>query len=658
MRNLILVFAAAGAVAAADLPVREVVLYKNGIGYFRRAGELRAGESARLEFKASEMDDVLKSLTVIEEGGGRIGALRYDSSDLLSRKMAEFPFRILDRQPLSALLDQLKGARVELKLGAEAAAGPIVGARDVLPSNGQPGREELSLFTDAGLLRTIDLSGVSGIRFADANLQLQLKDYLAGLVQSRSKDKRAVYIDSTDAGTRRLAAAYVAPTPVWKSSYRLVFSQAGDATLEGWAIVDNTSGEDWTNVRLALVSGRPVSFVSRLYEPRYLARPFAELPEDRAASPEIHRGGVVGGIPGGLAPAAAPVPPPPRAQMAAKQEVVADYAAGSLSSIERAGSGELGELFEYRFATPVTVKKDESAMLPFLQDRIKVRKLLIYSLAGGENPRNAAELANSTGKTLDGGPITVYDGNAYAGEALMEMLKSADKRLISYAVDLGTRITTKIDSAQDLVREVHFRRGVLTTRTAFRETRTYTVRNVDQKPKVLIVEHPIRQGFALLSLKPSETTPDSYRFEVKLAAGATEKFPVAEENIRENSIALASVTPDLLFTYIQNKNVDAAARRSLEEIAKQKQAIADADGEIRRADEQLNDLARDEERTRQNIASLSRVTGQQDQVQNYARQLAAQEARIASLRDGAAELRKKKAALEAVLRTTIDNMEF
>ena len=193
--------------------------------------------------------------------------------------------------------------------------------------------------------------------------------------------------------------------------------------------------------------------------------------------------------------------------------------------VASASAGELGELFEYRIAQPVTIRKDESAMLPFLQQPIEARKLLIYSDHSSQHPTNAAELTNSTGKTLDGGPITVYDGGAYGGEALMETLKAGDKRLISYAVDLGTRITEAFGSKQAVVREIHANRGMLTTKSAMEETRTYTIRNVDQKAKTLIIEHPLRQGYTLLNQKPAEKTASAYRFEIALAADATAGIP-------------------------------------------------------------------------------------------------------------------------------------
>ena len=323
-----------------------------------------------------------------------------------------------------------------------------------------------------------------------------------------------------------------------------------------------------------------------------------------------------------------------------------------------AAARELGELFEYRIATPVTIRKNESAMLPFLQDKISARKLLIYSDDNSAHPLNAAEVTNSTGKTLDGGPITVLDSGAYAGEALMETVKTGDKRLISYAVDLGTRITTKFESKGQTVREIHVNRGILTTRNAVVETKTYTIHNVDQKPKTLIIEHPARPGYTLLERKPTEKTANAYRFEVKLAAGATDKFPVTEEQVFENSFTVVSLTPDVLVTFVQNKNLSDVARKQLNEIVSLKQQIATADAGARRLDEQINAIVRDQDRIRQNINSLNHVSGQQEQVQKYGRQLADQEGQLASLRDRKSALEAKKAALESELNSLIEKMEF
>jgi hypothetical protein len=690
----------------AELPVTQVVLYKHGLGFFERAGTLGPGESARLDFDAAEMNDVLKSLTVEERGGGKVSGLRYDSLDPLSHTLAQFPFQIGGAQPLSGMLDQLKGARLELRFvhtevttpsvkpveTVETVSGVIVNAREIAATENQPAREQLTLLLDSGELRNLDLGAAAGLRFADSQLQQQFRDYLAALATARSKERRSVYIDSSDAKERQVTASYMIPAPVWKSSYRLILPESGKPVLEGWAIVDNTTSEDWTKVRLSLVSGRPISFISQLYAPRYVGRPSAELPEDAAAQPVLHAGGytegsaggVAGGSAGGViggivgqAPAQAPPPPPmtkamrannrafmsstaERVSVAEESEVIdtAQLMVSPSSIVAGASADAVGELFEYRMAQPVTIRKNESAMLPFLQEALDARKLLIWSDHSSEHPTNAAELTNSTGKVLDGGPVTVYDGGVYGGEALMETLKAGDKRLISYAVDLGTRITSAFNSKQAVVREIHAKGGVLFTKSATEETVTYTARNVDQKAKTLIIEHPLRAGYTLLNQKPMEKTADNYRFEVALAAGATKTFPVSEEHVSDFSYFIGNATPDSLLIYVRNRDLNEEGRKQLGRIANQKQQIAENNAAIDDAQNQVRDLGTDEDRLRKNIESLNRVSNQYQQVQEYARQLGALEQKLTGLRDHQAELQKKKTALQHELDETIASLSF
>uniref|UniRef100_Q02B29 DUF4139 domain-containing protein n=1 Tax=Solibacter usitatus (strain Ellin6076) TaxID=234267 RepID=Q02B29_SOLUE len=657
----------------ADLPVTQVVLYKHGVGFFERSGKLGPGESARLDFNAAEMNDVLKSLTVTERGSGKITGLRYDSMDPLGHKLAEFPFQIGDGG-MPGMLDQLKGSRIELKLGNETVSGVIVSARAIAGTDKQPARDQLNLMLDSGEFRTVDLGAASGIRFPDPKLQQQFKDYLTVLAAARSKDKRSVYIDSTDSKEREVTASYMVPSPVWKSSYRLIFADkpadktADKApTLEGWAIVDNTTGEDWTKVNLSLVSGRPISFVSQLYAPKYIDRPTAELADDHAAQAVVHSGAFEAESQNGAVMGRLAMVPPPAPAMAARPMMKASAGAQfadavsevAQSSIAGAAIGrELGDLFEYRIAQPVTIRKSESAMLPFLQQPVEGRKLLIYSDHASQHPTNAAELTNNSGKTLDGGPLTVYDAGAYAGEALMETLKAGDKRLISYAVDLGTRITEAFGGKQAFVREFHASRGILTMKFAAEETRTYTIRNVDKKPKTLIIEHPLRPGYTLLNQKPTEKTATNYRFEVALGASASQEFAVNEERVYDQSTAVTNLTPDILVSYIQNRALSDTGRRQLQRIADQKRLIAANDTALQDADTQNRQLTGDEDRVRRNIQSLNNVSGQQQQVQTYARQLDTIEQQLATLRDRQAALQTKKTALQSDLDKLVEALTF
>jgi len=637
---------------AADLPIRDVVLYKHGVGYYSRAGELGAGETATLAFKASDMNDVLKSLTITDASGAPIAGIRYDASEPVEQRLADFPFEVAKGASLAAFLDQMKGARLELG----PVAGAIVSARVTQSGDATrpTEREVVVLLTDAGDIRSFDLSTVPAVRLSDPKLQAMLRDYLTIASGARSRDRRNVFIDASKQGARRVTASYMTPSAVWKSSYRLIFGATGDPTLEGWAIVDNTSGDDWTNVNLSVVSGRPISFITQLYEPKYVDRPFAELAENRPVGPQVFEGDVAADRQMFKLEAQNAVGPPPQA---ARVGVMGGVASSTLAPTTTAR--DLGELFEYRFSTPVTVKQGESAMLPFLQQKLGARKLLIYSESYGLNPMNAAELTNSTGKTLDGGPITVYDANAYAGEALVETLKAGDKRLISYGVDLGTRITTKIDSAAANVREIHLRRGVLTTRNAIQETKTYTINNVDANRKTLIIEHPLRQGYTLLSdIKPKELTSTAQRFEVAIGGKAAETFVVREERVYDQSNTITNITPDQLVSMTQGRPLSAAGRAQLDRIIAKKREITTNQAQVQTAQTTLTNLTTDQQRFRDNINSLRNVAGQEQLVQQYAKQLSDSEARFANTRDQQAQLQRTAVALQAELNTLIENADF
>ncbi len=649
---------------AAEIPVTRVILYKNGVAFYERSGEVKPGDAGRLEFKATEMDDVLKSL-VLEAPGG-VARVRYELSEPLQKKLADQGIQFGAQQPLAALLDQWRGARIEMKHRGEPLSGAIISGRlAALPNQGQ--KQELTVLADAGDLRVVDLDAVTSLKLTDPKLQQQLADALAAIAQSRSRDKRAVFVDMAGSTAQRLTARYLAPAAVWKSSYRLLLPETGEATLEGWAIVDNSTGEDWSNVDLTVVSGRPVSFISRLYEPRYVQRLEASLADDQAVKPVLYESALQkakeadeenlkdarqrGQVAGALAMSPAPRNEMVRRDMAREMTMTSAVAPA-------AEAREAGELFEYRFSTPVTAKKGESLLLPFVQQKVGARKLLIYSDRSQANPRNAAEIANITGKTLDGGPVTVYHAAGYSGEALMDTLKAGEKRLISYAVDQGTRVTTNFESGSDVMRSLKAHRGLLITRTAIETTTTYIADNVDAKEKALIIEHPVDPGMKLIRPKADETTPGKYRFSLKLAPKSNQKLAVVEERELENSVMISSLTPDVLFTYLQQKNLSVAAKAQLEALAAKKRELASAETELKRVETVMNEINRDQDRLRQNINSLNRVAGQQEQVNRYAAELTKGDTQLAQLRDRQSELRKRQAALQTELNAMIEKLEF
>src|SRR3954462_9896077 len=285
--------------AGAELPIKHVILYKHGIGFFEREGTIASGEEARLDFKTTDMNDILKSLIVNDLSGNRVLGIRYDSNESLEQRLNGFPFAVGNGQLISAFLDGLKGAKLELKPADRPVSGTILSARSVDTGAGSDRktiREQVSLLLDSGDIATYDLGAVASLRLLDPQLQGQLKKYLQAVNEVRSLDKRTIYIEAPTNGQRNLHVQYVTPAAIWKSSYRLSLDPQR-CTLEGWAIVDNTTDEDWSNVQLSVVSGRPISFISQLDTPRYGQWQVAELPEDRAAGPVVY-GGSIEGLPG------------------------------------------------------------------------------------------------------------------------------------------------------------------------------------------------------------------------------------------------------------------------------------------------------------------------------------------------------------------------
>ncbi|MBM3760747.1 MAG: hypothetical protein FJW36_10930 [Acidobacteria bacterium] len=679
MRQFVGLLCVASMLEGAELPVKKVILYKHGIGYFERSGEIPAGESARLDFKADEMNDVLKSLTVQDKTGNSVSGVRYDSSLPLNAKLAEFPFKLGERSPLTDFLDQLKGARIELKLGQGTVAGQIVGARLMAGrERAQTSTEMISVLTAGGDIVSHDLGAVSSMRLSDPELQLQLSEYLRSLNASRSREQKSVYVDSSKDAARKLSVAYTIPMPVWKSSYRLVLD-AGAAKkplLEGWAIIDNTTSEDWTRVDLSVISGRPVSFISKLYEPRFVQREVAELAEERSLAPKVYgsgvgsgkAGGVGAGTGGGLYAGSLSAPPPGRRESEAdrfKMAPMAGYAESpAMATMESSVSvntatREAGELFEYRFGQPVTVKRNESAMLPFVQQEIAARKLLIYTEdSSNPNPLNSAELTNTTGKTLDGGPLSVSDSGVYAGEALMNTFKPGDKRLLSYASDLGTRVIEDANEAPIVLRTVKATGGMTTSNLSVEVTKTYKISNVDRKLKNLMIEHAIRYDNKLTSLKPSEQTATHYRFEVKLTGEAEQSFVVKEERTISQQQHLSNTSEEQIALWVASNRLSAEAKQVLNAIAGLRRQIAESNNTIKTLNQQVTEATADQERVRRNLSSLNSVSGQQERVQKYASDLANLDGRVVSLRDQIAAETRKRDGLNQQLSQRIDSASF
>ncbi|MFP2930175.1 hypothetical protein ACLESO_34260, partial [Pyxidicoccus sp. 3LG] len=300
-----------------NLPIRRVVLYKHGVGYFERRGKVSGSDTLNLDFKARDMNDVLKSLTVLDLSGGSVSAVSYDSTKPLEQLLAEATIRIPEDNSLTALLGQIKGARVRARVGGGQVEGSIIGLDSLAVAAGETSlvRPFLSLLV-GGSLRTFDVLDISELEFLDEAVRKDLEFYLATVLSSYKKDSKRMSILTNGQGERELFVSYVVEAPVWKTSYRILLDEGEPPLLQGWALVDNTGDEDWVDVQLSLIAGLPVSFVHDLYNPRYMKRPVVEVRTEAAAAPVIPEESYGGAMDMAGAVAVAG-PPPPAPAMAA-----------------------------------------------------------------------------------------------------------------------------------------------------------------------------------------------------------------------------------------------------------------------------------------------------------------------------------------------------
>jgi hypothetical protein len=288
--------------SAAKLPVRRVVLYKNGVGYFEHLGHVRGSQGVHIDFTSAQLNDVLKSLTVLDLSGGRITGVEYNSEAPLARRLATLRLSLGERPTIAEFLGSLRGARLEVRSGnGPPLTGRLLSVERKARTGASPGwtveTDEISLITDGGEVRSVDLNSSTSVKIAEKDLQVEVGRYLGLLASSRDQDVRRMEISTTGTGERSLYVSYISEVPIWKTTYRIVLSSKANKKplLQGWAIVDNTVGEDWDGVELSLVAGAPHSFIQQLSEPFYGRRPVVALPESVQLSPQTHAAMLTGG---------------------------------------------------------------------------------------------------------------------------------------------------------------------------------------------------------------------------------------------------------------------------------------------------------------------------------------------------------------------------
>lgn len=785
------------------LPVRRVVLYKNGVGYFEHLGHVRGIQDVHVDFTSAQLNDVLKSLTVLDLSGGRITGVDYNSEAPLARRLATLRLALGERPTVAEFLGALRGARVEIRSGNGAAiSGKLLSVerKTRMGTAGSVEMEQISVISDAGEVRNVDLNTSTSVRIVDRDLNTEVGKYLGLVASAREQDVRRMTISTTGNGERSLYVSYISEVPIWKTTYRIVLpsKEGKKPLLQGWAIVDNTVGEDWNDVELSLVAGAPHSFIQQLSEPYYGRRPVVALPESVALSPQTHAASLLGGngilsgevtdasgaavananvmikgqngsivaqtttdsggeytiaslspgaytaeikAPGfkttayngvninpgenelnsnlqvgsttdtvmveasagalqtqssevgsgsgggvgggsfgklrvanrarvaglpkngsylfragpGLAMASpAPPPPPPVPTSNAIAE------AREMGSAAANGQG-LGDLFEYKLKDRVTLKKNQSALVPIVQTDIEAEKVSLWSgTSGSGRPLRAIWIKNTSALTLDGGSFNVLESEVFAGEGLLDPIKPGEKRLLSYATDLGLLVEAVQGSSPQHVTKVKISKGTMTQVSEEQQRTTYTVRNQDDAPRVLVIEHPARFGWSFLSksTQPEERAPGTNRFRLEIAAKATATLPVEEVHPLFTTYQISNLTDEQIVYFSKQGSITAEMADALKKISAQKAVVAKLEQEMEDRQKDIDRIVDDQGRLRENMKALRGSAEEKALLQRYTKQLDDQETQIASLRKKITDTEAQRDAENDKLTSMIDDLNL
>ncbi len=649
----------------AMLQIRKVVLFKHGVGFFEREGEVDGDVAVDLHFKASEMNDVLKSLTVLDLADGHIASISYESTLPTEKRLEEIAFRLPDGSSLSGLLEQLKGARVEVEIGSQSVVGTVAGLetewRRVDRENYSVHR--MVLMGDDAAMRAFDLQELKQVRLLDESVKKDVQHLLDVLIGSKKKDVKRLTIFGRGKGKRPLVANYVVETPVWKTSYRMLLSEPVPF-IQGWALIDNTQDEDWSDVQLSLVAGLPVSFVHDLYSPRYRKRPEVAVEQDAAYAPPVVEDAlyeldaedapVAAGAPPAFGmpppPAAAPRPAPRRSRAAAMVQ----------TAKVQARTTKIGDLFEYAIERPVTVKRGESALVPILASEFKGKRVALYNRdTREENPMSAVLFENTTGLTLEGGPVTVLEGDRYLGESMLELVKPGDERIVPFSVELSCNVSLDNKSGLSAVQRTKIAGGVLELHR-FREPLTiYRIHNRSDAALDFFLDHRFQRGYQLTeTAEPIAVTENYQRFRFSVPARSEHSFSVKERGDERQTVGLATLTREQVEVWVDSHAIDAKTRAALEEILALNDLARDLSSVLVQQERELKRIQENQKRVRQNLQALGDSKDERSLRERYVLELGQEEDALKDLSSATTQAQRERERLLADLQKKVRELSF
>jgi hypothetical protein len=692
---------AAVAPPAKDLPVRKVVLYKNGVGYFEHSGSVTGNQRVSIDFTSAQLNDVLQSLTVLDEGGGRIAGVNYNSTTPLAEQLKTLSLGMGDDPTSTELFQALRGQRVEVTGGPGGAiTGHLMSIESRTEKTGGADNGStvdkfyLTLVAGSGAVRVIELLPALSVRPLDANLEGQLDRYLELLGTTHANGLRHLTLNAIGQGQRGLRVSYISEVPVWKATYRIVFPRAASgegtgAIVQGWAVVDNTVGADWDNVQLSLVAGAPQSFIQPLSQPLYTRRPEIPIATSQQTTPQTHEAAEGKQFDKTEMAAQLNAPPPVSAGPIHGQNFAAmarisgsgggigsgsgnGYGPGTGANVggglmrtagvdrvsDAFNEGDVStnafdDFFEYALAQPVTIHKNESAMVPILQQDLPAEHVTLWS-AKDANPLRAVWLENKSKLTLDAGSFSIFESGEFAGEGLLDPIHPGEKRLLSYAVDQAVKVRRGGFADTRTLHHIAMHGGILVEATSEVSESTYTVTNGADEARTVIVEHARKPNAELDSEpKPEETTAAAYRFRVNVKPHETADLHVGEKaNLSERVRIDTSQDRSAFIVNLTKFAPDLETK--LKPLVDAEVALSDLERRIADLQQKEKTLSDDEARDRDNLTALKN----NDAAKRFVGELNRAEDELEAARKERTGLEKDRDAARAHLDQLISEVSF
>ena len=672
------------AVTAPD--VKKIVLYKHGMGYFERHGKITGNATVSLPFKAEQMKDLLASFFVLDLNGGKINAVLYDTKDPLSKQLEGILINVPENNALSQFLVQLKGAKIIVSVAGEKILGRILGVEPVVEqsNDGRTLRQQykLVLLTDSGAIRSVDLYSITEFSLQDAALQRDLERLLAITLDAKYTDRKTITIQARGDGERELRIGYLVEQPIWKASYRILLNADvnADALLQGWALTENNTEDDWKDVDLSFVAGNPLSYIMDLYSPYYPQRPTVPIPAmtglavNWGAAPEATAVGgfqKTAGLPGdnnarytamdaknrpssrmksaekAERDFSAPGAPPP--EIAAEARQMAELAGQSMAAM--ATGTKVGELFSYHAREKVSIPRGKAAMVPIISQKVKGERVVYYKGVFSPKPVNAYVLKNDTDLTLEAGAITFFEESTSLGSGILShVLIPGAKEILPFALDAAVTVTPELQSSRQPAYRGVLANGYLTLTSVEIMTNTWRIANKGKEEKTVLFDQPMNNEFKLTEPARAEDEVEGhYRFRVTVKAAESKEFKVIEHRDVDQTFFLTNLAEDKILFYAQQQYFSDKARAFFKELAGLQAQKADVVRQIQNIQGQTQRLTEEQSRLRQNLDTLHQSPSEETLRAKWVKSLSDAEEKLVALREQLDNLNAKQRTLEEQL---------